>query len=86
MTLQKTLPKMSMMEGPPLPLTQQDWPHDLAEDLAEDVHAGGVHPRLPVLVTQVVKELLQELRVVDAADNFLQRFVIYNCCFFRADC
>ena len=21
-------------------------PHDLAEDLAEDVHAGGVHPRL----------------------------------------
>ena len=60
-------------------------PHDLAEDLAEDVHAGGVHPRLPVLVTQVVKELLQELRVVDAADNFLQRFVIYNC-FFRADC
>jgi hypothetical protein len=54
-------------------LTKQDGPHDLAEDLSEYVHAGGVHPRLPVLVAQVIKEFLQKLRVVDAADNFLQK-------------
>jgi hypothetical protein len=54
-------------------LTKQDGPHDLAEDLSEYVHTGGVHPRLPVLVAQVIKEFLQKLRVVDAANNFLQR-------------
>ena len=49
--------------------TEENGTHNFAEYFAENVHARGVHPGLAVLVAQVVKELLQVLRVINVTEG-----------------
>merc|ERR1719285_469576 len=55
----------------PLLLLQQDRPHHLAKNFSKYIHSGGLDAEPPVKVAEVVKELLEVLRVVDLAHNLL---------------